>query len=97
MLFFTFDKVLQVVLVPFFDFHLILKTLFSKAFKLFFELGFIEKFFDSSHHCRGVRLIFNFGSILESVASVETDWFCELNKKRQIFFCLLGFLNNKGF
>lgn len=96
-MFFPFNKVLQVVIVLFFDFHLILKAIFSKVIKLFFELGFIEKFFDGSHDGRGVRLIFNFGSILESVASVETDWFSELNKKRQIFFCLLSFLNNKEF
>ncbi len=65
--------------------------------KLFLELGFIEKFFDGSHDGRGVGLIFDFGSTLESVASVEADGFSELNEKMKIFFCLSGFLNDKGF
>jgi hypothetical protein len=56
---------------------LILKAVFSKVLKLFLELGFIEKFFDGSHDGRGVRLIFDFGSTLESVASVEADGFGE--------------------
>ena len=75
---------MQSVRVFFLDFLLILQASVPEALEFFIKFGFIEEFLNGSHDCRSMVFIFDFGSVFESEAFVQTDRFRKFNEQMLI-------------